>query len=259
MVGTGLSGRAVRKRAGKAGDAVALEVRDVSVGSSCRNVTFSIRDGERVGLAGLAGSGKAELADAVAGTLAPAKGQVLVHGRRLHPGRVDLAIARGVGYVPEDRHARGLAPNLSVEENVTLTVARHLGPAGIVQPRRRYALARKLIHSLSIVASSPRQRISELSGGNQQMAVMGRALASKPRVLVLVSPTAGVDIASKEALYEAIQAAEDVAVLLVSDELDELAICDRLLVMFAGDIVREFEGDWAEADVVAAIEGVKAS
>ena len=112
-----------------------------------------------------------------------------------------------------------------------------------------------MIAKLQIKVSDPTQSTSELSGGNQQKTVMGRALASDPRVLVLGHPTAGVDIASKQALFEIVKGT-DSAVLLVSDETDELAICDRVLVMFAGRIVREFTGSWKEQEMVAAMEGV---
>jgi simple sugar transport system ATP-binding protein len=125
-----------------------------------------------------------------------------------------------------------------------------------VSPGRRRALADELINDLEIKVSSPRQLAEELSGGNQQKTVMARALAIDPRVLVLVSPTAGVDIASKEALFDTIRDAEP-AVLLVSDEIDELALCDRVLVMFDGRIHTEFPHQWEERDMVAAIEGMK--
>ena len=112
-----------------------------------------------------------------------------------------------------------------------------------------------MIAKLQIKVSDPTQNTSELSGGNQQKTVMGRALASDPSVLVLGHPTAGVDIAAKQALFEIIRRT-DAAVLLVSDETDELAVCDRVIVMFAGRIVREFTGPWQEHEMVAAMEGV---
>jgi simple sugar transport system ATP-binding protein len=241
-----------------AAGAVRLSVRDLTVRGACTGVDLEVHAGERVGLAGLAGSGKAEVAAAIVGLIKPDRCQVLVDDRRLRPGRVDLSIARGIGYVPEDRHASGLAPNLSVEENLTLPVLGRLGPAGVVDPRRRRSRARRLLTALGIVASSPKQLVSELSGGNQQKTVMGRALSADPRALILVNPTAGVDIASKAALYETIRTTPDVGVLVVSDELDELAICDRVLVMFEGEVVREFPRGWAEDDLVATMEGVGA-
>jgi simple sugar transport system ATP-binding protein len=112
--------------------------------------------------------------------------------------------------------------------------------------------------ALSIVAASPGQPISELSGGNQQKGLMGRALASGPELLVLVAPTQGVDIASKNALFEAVARARasGAAVLVISDDLDELSICDRLLVMFHGEITATFGRDRTDNEIVAAIEGL---
>jgi simple sugar transport system ATP-binding protein len=237
---------------------VVLQVRNLTVDGACRSVTLSVRAGECVGLAGLAGCGKSQVADAIVGMLEPDDGEVVIGGRAVRPGRVDLAIEGGVGYVPEDRHARGLVQGLSVEENLTMTVLGRLGPAGIVSPRRSRRVAGELFQALGVRASALRQPVGELSGGNQQRVVLGRALASSPRALVLVSPTAGVDVASKEALYALIGGVGDMGVLLVSDELDELAICDRVLVMFDGALVREYAGDWVDDELVAAMEGMAA-
>jgi simple sugar transport system ATP-binding protein len=234
---------------------VALEVAGLTVDGWCRGVDLTVHAGERVGLAGLAGSGKAQVADAIVGMLRYQAGTVRVGGAPLGGGAVDQAIGRGVGYVPEDRHARGFCPNLSVGDNLAASILRRLARWGVVTPRRVDQAAGTLMDRLEIVASSPRQRAAELSGGNQQKAVMGRALASEPSVLVLVSPTAGVDIASKAALLAAIQRS-DAAILLVSDELDELAICDRVLVMLDGRVVRELGSAWQDHELVAAMEGV---
>jgi simple sugar transport system ATP-binding protein len=168
---------------------------------------------------------------------------------------VDVAREIGIAYVPEDRHANGFCDNLSVEENIALPVLRRISRWGFVSKTRRRALANSLIARLHIKVSDPSQGVSELSGGNQQKTVMGRALASEPAVLFLECPTAGVDIASKQTLFEAIRESAS-AVLLVSDEIDELAECDRVLVMFAGTIVREITGSWKEHEMVAAMEGV---
>lgn len=234
----------------------ALQVRELTVPGWCSRVSFDVGPGERVGLAGLAGSGKAQVADAIAGMLRPSGGRVLVDGAELPAGRVDLAVARGVGYVPEDRHARGFAPNLPVDENLTATVLPRLGRWGGVSARRRATLAGRLIRLLEIVASSGRQPTGELSGGNQQKTVMGRALAADPRLLVLLSPTAGVDIAAKDALHARIRASA-ATVLLVSDELDELGLCDRVLVMFDGRLVAEFGPDRSHDQLVHAMEGLR--
>jgi simple sugar transport system ATP-binding protein len=263
MVGEADEGRnrreppATRRRADEA-PPVVLQVRDLTVDGACRDIGLSVRAGECVGLAGLAGCGKSQVADAIVGMIDPDDGEVVVAGSAVRPGRVDRAIAGGLGYVPEDRHARGLVQGLSVEENLTMTVLGRLGPAGLVSPRRSRRVAGELFRALGVRASALRQPVGELSGGNQQRVVLGRALASTPRALVLVSPTAGVDVASKQALYALIRSVGDMGVLLVSDELDELAICDRVLVMFDGELVREYAGDWDDGELVAAMEGVAA-
>jgi simple sugar transport system ATP-binding protein len=233
-----------------------LRVRDLTIDDWCADISFEVGTGEFVGLAGLAGCGKAQVADAITGLVVPDGGDILVAEQPTSPGRVDRAIALGIGFVPGDRHARGFCSNLSTEENLTMSVLDRLGRFGLVDPGLRTRNAQRLIDDLDIVASSPRQPIAELSGGNQQKVVLGRALASGPRVLVLVNPTAGVDVESRRLLLEAVQASGEVGVVVVSDDLDELAICDRVLVMFAGRITREFGRPRDDSELVAAMEGV---
>ena len=206
-----------------------LEVRNLSIPGGADNVSFHVAAGETVGLAGLAGSGKEEVGDAIAGLVIPSAGEILVAGAALRPGLVADARSKGVGYVPRDRHRRGMVPQLSLAENLTLTIPERLGPAGLVWPAERDREAARLVRSLEIVAASTEQPIGELSGGNQQKAVMGRALASEPKVLVVLHPMQGVDIASKAALFGILEKARaaGTAVLMVSDDLDELVACDR--------------------------------
>ena len=237
----------------------ALTVRGLCVGRLVREVSLDLMAGECVGLAGLAGSGKEQVADAIAGLLVPGAGEIAVAGAVLGSGDVAEARKKGVGYVPRDRHARGIFPQLSVAENLTLTIVERLGRAGLISPRERDLQASRMIDALQIVTASTEQPIGELSGGNQQKAVMGRALALEPRVLILVAPTQGVDIASKAALFAIIEKAraDGTAVLIVSDDLDELVACDRVLVIFGGRLTSEFARGWQEKDLVAAIEGVR--
>lgn len=236
-----------------------LSVRGLTLPGAFQDISFDLSPGEQVGLAGLGGSGKEEIAEAIAGLLKPRSGTVEVGGVPLAFGNVPTAQRLGVTYVPRDRRGRGIVPQLSVAENLTLTIQPSLGRAGWIAPGRMRRAARKLYDALSVVASSPAQPIVELSGGNQQKVVMGRALASSPRVLLLVYPTQGVDVASKEAIFDIVASAQarGTAALVVSDELDELRNCRRILVVFKGRITREFSSDWSERDLIAAIEGVE--
>ncbi len=139
-----------------------------------------------------------------------------------------------------------------------MTVPERLGSYGFLSPRRRAALGTTAIQDLSIKASGPEQPVSALSGGNQQKVVMARALAGEPRALILMQPTAGVDVRAKETL---IGTAEDAAragagVLIVSDDLDDLRPCVRVIVLFKGSIVAEHRSGWHDHDLIAAMEGI---
>jgi simple sugar transport system ATP-binding protein len=167
-----------------------------------------------------------------------------------------------VSYVPEDRHARGLLPYLGVNENLTISILDRLSRWGIVSASSRNQVATGLVEQLGIVTSGLDQQVEFLSGGNQQKVVVGRALARQPMVLVAVSPTVGVDVAAKESLLGVITQARvgGAAVLLVSDDLEDLRICTRLLVMVQGRIRREFpQPPWDRHELIAAIEGLELS
>lgn len=240
-----------------------LSVRGLSVKTSLgsvENVSLGVHAGECVGLFGLRGSGTTAVADAVAGLVKPSAGTIELDGKPLQPGKVDAALRRGVGYVPEDRHARGFVPTLGVTENLTLPILERLCNWGIVSSAKRRSAAERIVGRLQIVASSGDQQLSELSGGNQQKVVVGRALAAQPSLLVVVSPTVGVDVASKEALLGVVDRArqDGTAVLLVSDDLDELRICTRVLVVRRGTIVKELrEAPWDRHELIAAAEGLE--
>jgi simple sugar transport system ATP-binding protein len=229
-----------------------LVVRDLSVQTSLGSadgVSFSVQAGECLGLFGLRGSGTTAVADAVAGLIRPSAGEIAVDGG-------------GIGYVPEDRHARGFVPTLGVDENLTLSILDRLSRFGIVSSLRRRQSADALKERLQIVASGGDQPLAELSGGNQQKVVVGRALASRPGVLVVVSPTVGVDVASKEALLGVVDGAREqgAAVLLVSDDLDELRICTRVLVVRRGLVVKELsQPPWDRHELIAAAEGLESA
>jgi simple sugar transport system ATP-binding protein len=225
-----------------------------------QDVSFSLSQGECVGLVGLQGSGTATVADAVVGLVKPVSGEIKLDGKPIQAGRVDVTLRQGVTYVPEDRHARGFVPYLGVGENLTLGILDRLSNWGIIARSGRNRIAHGLVEQLGIVTSGLDQQVGQLSGGNQQKVVVGRALARHPTVMVVISPTVGVDVAAKESLLNEIDAARDsgTAVLLVSDDLEDLRICTRLLVMVKGRLVKEYrQPPWNRHELIAAVEGLE--
>lgn len=235
-----------------------LVVRGLTVDGHCQDVDLTVRAGEVVGLTGIGGSGKTPVAEVVAGLRTPSGGTVEVAGKQPRPGSVPAALRAGVGYVPQDRHREGLVPLLSVAENASLTIGDRLGRFGWIDARKRRRFAERMIGELDIKTDGPEQPVAGLSGGNAQKVVMARALATDPRVLVLVNPTAGVDVRAKESLLATVDAAAraGTAVLLVSDELEDLRVCDRVVVMFRGRVSTELPRGWTDHAMVAATEGV---
>ncbi|MGW2699965.1 sugar ABC transporter ATP-binding protein [Streptomyces sp. NPDC001340] len=258
MAGETVVERAATVRDTVADDApVALEAQGLS-SESYRDIDLTVRHGEVVGLAGSSGSGKIELAESLAGLHTPTGGTARLDGGRLPFGDVQAALGAGVACVPRDRHEQGLVTGMSIGDNATLSVLGRLGRYGFVGTRRRRGVATDLIERLDIHAEGPDQPVSDLSGGNAQKVVMARALASEPRLLVLINPTAGVDVKSKESLLARMDSAREdgTAVLVVSDELDDLRRCDRVLVLFHGRIVAEHRAGWHDHELIASIEGV---
>jgi simple sugar transport system ATP-binding protein len=236
---------------------VALEVRNLD-GEDFHDVSFAVRRGEVVGISGATSSGRIGVAEAVAGLAGYVSGSITINARPLRSGDVPAALELGVGCVPKSRHKQGLVLIQPVADNVTMTIARQLGPLGFISPRRRIEATASAIHSLGIVTEGPEQLVSSLSGGNQQKVVMGRALANTPSVLVLMDPTAGVDVKSKEALLQVVEnmRREGKAILVVSGELEDLRTCDRVLIMRHGAVIAEHEAGWSDNALVASIEGI---
>jgi simple sugar transport system ATP-binding protein len=236
---------------------VALEVSSLG-GEDFGDVSFSVRPREVIGLCGATSSGRLGVAEAVAGLGAYTSGTIRINGAPLRAGDVPSALALGVGCVPKSRHRQGLVLTQSIADNVTMPIAKALGPLGFIAPARRAAAANDAIDTLGVVTQGPDQLVSDLSGGNQQKVVMGRALSSRPSVLVLIDPTAGVDVKSKEALLRVIENTrrEGRAILVASGELEDLRVCDRVLVMRHGKVVAEHAAGWRDNELVASVEGI---
>ncbi|WP_328877751.1 sugar ABC transporter ATP-binding protein [Streptomyces sp. NBC_00299] len=236
---------------------VLLEARGLT-SPAYRNIDLTVRRGEVVGLAGISGSGKIQLAESFAGLHTPTGGSARLDGERLPFGDVQAALKAGVSCVPRDRHDQGLVAGMTIGDNATMSVLDRLGRFGFVGTDRKRGFANALIDRLDIHTEGPDQPVSDLSGGNAQKVVMARALASDPRLLVLINPTAGVDVKSKESLLARMDSAREdgTSVLVVSDELDDLRRCDRVLVLFHGRVVAEHPAGWRDHELIASIEGV---
>lgn len=235
-----------------------LRTEGLTVEGEFEPMDLEVRPGEVLGLAGAAASGNTALGETLVGMRRAGAGRITVRGRAVRPGSVPHALDAGIGYIPEDRHLQGLVTGRSVAENATLTVTDQLGPWGTVLPSRTREFARSMISSLDIKTQGPEQPVSGLSGGNQQKVVVARALARKPSVLVAVRPTAGVDVKSKDSLLSVVRRVADggSAAVIISDELDDLRVCDRVLALFHGRVVATFGSGWTDRELVAAMEGV---
>ncbi|HET6438072.1 MAG TPA: sugar ABC transporter ATP-binding protein [Anaeromyxobacter sp.] len=222
-----------------------LEVRGLSKANNFEDVSLELRAGEIVGLTGLIGSGRTELALALFGISPADRGEIRVDGKPVRIRSVTDAVAAGIAYVPENRLVQGLVMKHTVEENLSAAVLdRLLGRLGLVDPARRARMAREWIQALGIKVSDPEVAVQTLSGGNQQRVVIAKWLAASPRILVLDGPTVGVDVMAKADIHETVRglAARGMAVLLITDEVPEaLGNANRVLIMRAGRIRGEVQ------------------
>jgi simple sugar transport system ATP-binding protein len=228
---------------------------------SVRDISLEVHPGERVGVTGLLSAGVSTLARVVAGVMPYEAGTVLVDGKPLTSGRRDLAMRAGVGYVPEDRQAEGFVALLGVAENGTMSIVDWLARRlGWLRPRARSAAMAPLARTLSIVSAGLNQPVGELSGGNQQKVTVARSIARKPRLIVAIAPTRGVDVASKALLLAELAAVTEqsgAGLLLASDELSDLDICDRIVVLVRGERFTEFGAPPFDREaLIAATEGL---
>jgi ABC-type sugar transport system ATPase subunit len=228
---------------------VVLEVRNLGSGRRFGNVSFSLRVGEVVGMAGLVGAGRSELALSLVGFPPPDSGEILVEGRAIKIRSPQDALRHGIVLLPEDRNLSGLVLNMSVRENMTLAVLRNLVRGGMTEPSRERGVAEDLVRRLNIKTPGLETPVVNLSGGNQQKVLLGRSLTTEPKVLIMDEPTRGIDVGAKAEIYALIDrlAQDGLAVLVISSELLEvLGISDRILVMRQGELSGELSG--ADAD-----------
>jgi rhamnose transport system ATP-binding protein len=236
---------------------VELEVKGLGCkATGIHDVRFTLRAGEVLGLAGLVGSGRTELANALFGLTPADEGVILLKGRTVaidSPGR---AVALGIALVPEDRRHHGVIPEMTVAANTTLANLAAVAPLGLLDFGRERAVATDYLKRLGIKATGVEAEVGELSGGNQQKVALARWLAAKPVVLILDEPTQGVDVGAKAEIHRLMGdlAAQGIAILMISSELPEvLGMSDRVAVMHGGTIVGTIDRAEATAESVLAL------
>jgi general nucleoside transport system ATP-binding protein len=248
----------VEKKAAEPGD-VLLEVSDLHVNddrglAAVQDVSFVVRAGEIVGIAGVEGNGQSELIEAITGLRRAEGGQIAVAGRVMAHASARKMLDAGVGHIPEDRQRRGLVLEFTIAENIALHDYCYPPDSrwGWLFPRRLVERARTLIREFDVRGGGPTTRAGALSGGNQQKVVAAREVARDPKVLVAAQPTRGLDVGAIEFLHRRLieERAEGRAILLVSLELDEvMSLSDRLLVMYEGRVVGEHGADATEEEI----------
>ena len=247
------------KEAAEIGDVV-LEARGLTRRGVFSNVSFELRRGEIVGLAGFVGSGRTEVARAIFGIDPLEGGELWIDGRAFRPRSPRAALSRGLAYLPEDRLHQGLVQPMSIRDNVAMAVLPELSPGGILRPGRERVLARRFMDELRIKATTPAQAVRSLSGGNQQKVVLAKWLAAQPKILLLDEPTHGVDVGTKADVHRTIShlAKQGLTILLISSELPEvLGMSDRILVMREGRLVAELpRAEATQERVIQAAAGV---
>jgi galactofuranose transport system ATP-binding protein len=239
-----------------AGDVV-LSAEGLRIGNKVRDARVEVRERQIVGLAGLLGSGRTEVARAVFGADPPDAGKIEVSGRPVSLQEPAEAITLGIGYCSEDRKADGIVPDMSVRENMTLAILPRLTSMGIVDEARQREIVDKFMKRLAIKASSAEQKIRELSGGNQQKVLLARWLCTDPKLLILDEPTRGIDVGAKAEIQALIRELADqgLGVLMISSELEEITEgADRVFVLSDGRTVADLLH--AEASAGAIIEAM---
>jgi ABC-type sugar transport system ATPase subunit len=242
---------AVHLGAGRRPGETVLEVRDLSLPWTgharawrLKDISFALRRGEILGIAGLMGAGRTELLECLFGSSAePPRGTILLEGRAVSFGHPEEATRAGVALVTEDRKRLGLFANLDVGENITVCTLRRAAPGGLVRWGRQRQMAGEVVRDLAVKTAGTEAAITSLSGGNQQKAVIGRWLLTKPKVLLLDDPTRGVDVGAKAELYRLMDrlCRDGLGIIVTSSELPELlTLCDRILVLCEGRLTGEF-------------------
>jgi ribose transport system ATP-binding protein len=226
----------------KGDNSTILEVKSLSVGTSVNNVSFKLKKGEVLGIAGLMASGRTEILESIFGIRKRTGGNIILEGKEVHINNVQDAIENGIALVPEDRRRQGLVLDHTVKENLTLPILKRLQKFMFIDDKKSNDIVDQYIKQLNIKTDGGNKVIKLLSGGNQQKVVIAKWLVNSPKVLLLDEPTAGVDVGAKGEIIDIVRKFANTgnSVMLVSSELAELlAVCDRILVLHDGILTKE--------------------
>ena len=232
---------------------VIAEMKDIRQGMRLNGINIEIKQGEVVGLAGLLGSGRTELAQVLFGSGMPDNGEIFWWGEKAGIHSPADAIKKGMGFCTEDRKTEGIIPHLSVRENITIALLPKLNSFGFVKTKEQDEIVMSYIDRLKIKTPTPEQAICNLSGGNQQKVLLARWMCMNPKLMILDEPTRGIDVGAKAEIEQLIQefSKSGISVLMISSEIAELERnCDRIIVMREGRVIGELAGDQISQDKV---------
>ena len=238
-----------------------LRVENLSRAGEYNNISFEVKEGEVVGLAGLVGAGRTELARSIFGITKPEKGKIYVHDKEVKIKNARDAMDLGISYLSESRGEFGLVLEMSISQNITLPILDQFKKAGLLDVNREIEISKKQYDAVQVRAQGLGQVVASLSGGNQQKVAIAKWLASEPKVLILDEPTRGIDVGTKAAIHQLMSnlAKEGIAIIMISSELPEiLGMSDRVIVMYEGIITKEYSRNEATQEkILAAAIGEK--
>lgn len=245
--------RFTRYESRPAGEAL-LEVRNLSKKNNFKDISFTLGRGEILGITGLVGAGRSEVAQALFGNNKPDAGEILLQGKPVPLHSTEEAMKHGIAYIPESRHTQGLIMGKTLTDNVTATILKRItNNLGLIDRSQQKSKVKEWIQKLSIKPAFPNMLIDQFSGGNQQKAVIAKWLAYNPTILIVDEPTHGIDVGAKSEIHKLLRdlSAGGIGVIMISSELPEvLAVSDRILVMRRGRIAGEFHGNEAQQEQI---------
>ena len=230
-----------------------LRVDNLSTKTKLKAISFSLQEGEILGISGLVGAGRTEIARAIFGIDSTDEGAIYLDNRQVKIRSPKDAIRAGIGFVPENRKEQGLLLNMTVSDNLTINILEELSRLLLIDRKRALAVAKEYIDKLKVKTPGPLEQTANLSGGNQQKIVIAKWLTTNPRIMILDEPTRGIDVGAKQEIYSLIQnlASSGIGVIIISSELPEiLRLSNRILVMSQGEIAADLTRQEASQDII---------